>query len=205
MEKKTSKYYETARLMDEALLVLLEKKDFAFITIKEICAKAGVNRSTFYLHYENTNDLLAETISMIGEYFSRQKISLRPFFIKSCHINKCFMQKRLTFFPIKRFHQFICILILPHAVIFSITKPALCIIPIQLCSSIRRNLNVKIRLCTAHIRMRKQHCATGNKQKHCETPCQKNFEPFCIFPPFFFNKCHNRPPLKLFVMNFTVL
>lgn len=66
MEKKTSKYYETARLMDEALLVLLEKKDFAFITIKEICAKAGVNRSTFYLHYENTNDLLAETISMIG-------------------------------------------------------------------------------------------------------------------------------------------
>lgn len=69
MEKKTSKYYETAQLMDEALLVLLEKKDFAFITIKEICAKAGVNRSTFYLHYENTNDLLAETIAMIGNRF----------------------------------------------------------------------------------------------------------------------------------------
>ncbi len=69
MEKKTSKYYETAQLMDEALLVLLEKKDFAFITIKEICAKAGVNRSTFYLHYENTSDLLAETISMIGNRF----------------------------------------------------------------------------------------------------------------------------------------
>ena len=69
MEKKTSKYYETAQLMDEALLVLLEKKDFAFITIKEICAKAGVNRSTFYLHYENTNDLLAETIVMVGNRF----------------------------------------------------------------------------------------------------------------------------------------
>ena len=69
MEKKTSKYYETAQLMDEALLVLLEKKDFAFITIKEICAKAGVNRSTFYLHYENTNDLLAETIAMVGNRF----------------------------------------------------------------------------------------------------------------------------------------
>ncbi len=69
MENKTSKYYETARLMDEALLALLEKKDFAFITIKEICAKAGVNRSTFYLHYENTSDLLAETISMIGNRF----------------------------------------------------------------------------------------------------------------------------------------
>lgn len=69
MENKTSKYYETARLMDEALLALLEKKDFAFITVKEICAKAGVNRSTFYLHYENTSDLLAETIAMIGDRF----------------------------------------------------------------------------------------------------------------------------------------
>ena len=32
-----------------------------YITVKEICEKAGVNRSTFYLHYENTTDLLQET------------------------------------------------------------------------------------------------------------------------------------------------
>ena len=37
-----------------------------FITVKEICQKAGVNRSTFYLHYENTTDLLEETISYIN-------------------------------------------------------------------------------------------------------------------------------------------
>lgn len=64
-----SKYAQTALLMDEALLLLLEKKDFEFITVKEICEKAGVNRSTFYLHYENTSDLLAETVSMIHEKF----------------------------------------------------------------------------------------------------------------------------------------
>lgn len=36
--------------MDEALLLLLERKEFDSITVREICLKAGVNRSTFYLH-----------------------------------------------------------------------------------------------------------------------------------------------------------
>jgi AcrR family transcriptional regulator len=51
--------------MDEALITLLEKKDFEYITIKEICDTAGVNRSTFYLHYENISDLLRETTRYI--------------------------------------------------------------------------------------------------------------------------------------------
>ena len=55
--------------MDEALLLLLEQKDFDAITVKEICRKAGVNRSTFYLHYESMNDLLEETVGMINDRF----------------------------------------------------------------------------------------------------------------------------------------
>ena len=35
--------------MDEALLDLLQNKGAEFITVKEICKKAGVGRSTFYL------------------------------------------------------------------------------------------------------------------------------------------------------------
>lgn len=62
MNKHESKYFQTALLMDEAFVLLLEKKDFEYITIKEVCEKAGVNRSTFYLHYENMNDLLSEVI-----------------------------------------------------------------------------------------------------------------------------------------------
>lgn len=54
--------------MDEAFLALLEKKDFAYITVKEICQRAGVNRSTFYLHYETMADLLSES----AEYLYRQ-------------------------------------------------------------------------------------------------------------------------------------
>ena len=65
MNKNESKYFNTAIRMDEALITLLEKKDFEYITIKEICDTAGVNRSTFYLHYENTYDLLKETTRYI--------------------------------------------------------------------------------------------------------------------------------------------
>ena len=71
MTNNKSKYFNTAIKMDEALLLLLEKKDFEYITVKEICAIAGVNRSTFYLHYENTCDLLRETTQyVLDKHFS---------------------------------------------------------------------------------------------------------------------------------------
>lgn len=69
MGRAESKYHNTALLMDQALLILLEKKDLEFITIKEICSKAGVNRSTFYLHYENINDLFNETVEYLNKEF----------------------------------------------------------------------------------------------------------------------------------------
>lgn len=82
MNKNESKYFNTAIRMDEALIILLEKKDFEYISIKEICTTAGVNRSTFYLHYDNTSDLLKETTRYIidkhlGYYkIDKQRLSL---------------------------------------------------------------------------------------------------------------------------------
>lgn len=69
MNKSESKYFNTALLMDEALISLLEKKDFEYITIKEICQKAGVNRSTFYLHYESLADLAEEAMDVVDKRF----------------------------------------------------------------------------------------------------------------------------------------
>lgn len=70
MNKSESKYFNTAVRFNKALLSLLEKKAFEYISISEICKKAGVNRSTFYLHYENTSDLLRETITYVLDNFS---------------------------------------------------------------------------------------------------------------------------------------
>lgn len=69
MNKLESKYFNTAIKMDKAFISLLEKKDFEYITIKEVCEHAGVNRSTFYLHYETTRELLMETLEYINARF----------------------------------------------------------------------------------------------------------------------------------------
>ena len=69
MNRFESKYFNTASLMNESLLILLEKKELDYITVNEICKQAGVNRSTFYLHYESTNDLLEECIENMNKNF----------------------------------------------------------------------------------------------------------------------------------------
>lgn len=69
MNRFESKYFNTAILMNEALISLLDKKDFKYITIKDICLKAGVNRSTFYLHYQTIDDLLNECSTYITNKF----------------------------------------------------------------------------------------------------------------------------------------
>ena len=69
MNKSESKYFHTALRMDEALIALLEEKDLEYITVKEICRQAGVNRSTFYLHYETIADLVNEALEMINQRF----------------------------------------------------------------------------------------------------------------------------------------
>lgn len=70
MNKSQSKYFHTAVRMDSAFLDLLEQTDFEYITVKAICEKAGVNRSTFYLHYDTVADLLAESVEYMNGQFS---------------------------------------------------------------------------------------------------------------------------------------
>ena len=69
MNKSESKYFNTALRMNEALIALLEEKDLEYITVKEICHRAGVNRSTFYLHDETIADLVNETMETINRRF----------------------------------------------------------------------------------------------------------------------------------------
>lgn len=69
MNKSESKYFNTAVKMDRALMSLLRQKPFEYVTVSEICKAAGVNRSTFYLHYETIGDLLSETIRYLLDEF----------------------------------------------------------------------------------------------------------------------------------------
>ena len=48
----------TKRLLQEGLLRLLEKKDIDSIHVSELCAESGINRATFYRHYNEPRDIL---------------------------------------------------------------------------------------------------------------------------------------------------
>lgn len=102
MNKSESKYYNTACLMDEALIKLIEKKDYNYITVKEVCVKAGVNRSTFYLHYETMDDLLRESVEWLAKnlwsYFNVEKPDIKNMSLDSLFfINKEYLTPYLTF------------------------------------------------------------------------------------------------------------
>ena len=90
MNKSESKYFHTAAKMDLALIALLKKKPFAYITVSEICAEAKVNRSTFYLHYETIGDLLNETTRYLLDgfmaYFSAEDRSV------VCNLRDCALE-----------------------------------------------------------------------------------------------------------------
>ncbi|WP_198536642.1 TetR/AcrR family transcriptional regulator [Paenibacillus sp. DMB5] len=48
----------TKLLLKQSLISLLKEKNISQISVKELCNSAGINRSTFYLHYANAYELL---------------------------------------------------------------------------------------------------------------------------------------------------
>ncbi|MBB5183167.1 TetR/AcrR family transcriptional regulator [Catenisphaera adipataccumulans] len=52
----------TEQAIMEAFVELLEEKPFNKITVKDIVGRCGINRNTFYYHYQDIYDLLEKVI-----------------------------------------------------------------------------------------------------------------------------------------------
>lgn len=66
MEKTENRRVRMTRLMlRDALIELMRKKNIGEITIRELCEKADVNRSTFYKHFDTVNDLYSEILNEV--------------------------------------------------------------------------------------------------------------------------------------------
>jgi len=64
------------RMLMEALVRLLSKKEFDDISIQEIADEATLNRATFYLHYPDKNALLqAMTAARFSDLIARRGLS----------------------------------------------------------------------------------------------------------------------------------
>ena len=77
MKKENQRVAITKRLIKEALLKLLEKRNIRKISVCQLCQEAEINRTTFYRHYQTTTDVLQEIafdqIGMFSEYSATAK------------------------------------------------------------------------------------------------------------------------------------
>lgn len=77
--KNNSRYKMSSDKIESAFLSLILNNKYENITISQICKKANINRSTFYCHYDDINDLIikieskfAKGMANIFNYGTRQ-------------------------------------------------------------------------------------------------------------------------------------
>ena len=77
--KNNSRYKMSSEKIETAFLTLILNHKYEEITISQVCKQAGINRSTFYCHYDDINDLIikierkfAEGMASIFSYGERQ-------------------------------------------------------------------------------------------------------------------------------------
>lgn len=67
-QKQNQRVKLTKQLLKNSLIELMHKKPIGKITIKEICERAEINRSTFYLYYMDQYALLSEIENELIEH-----------------------------------------------------------------------------------------------------------------------------------------
>ena len=63
--KNDRRILRTRKMLWEALIALIQDKDYSEITIQDIADRANVNRVTFYLHYRDKQDFLVQSMDVI--------------------------------------------------------------------------------------------------------------------------------------------
>lgn len=71
--KNDPRVERTKVMFEEALLDIMEEKEYKKITVREISEKSTLNRATFYLHYYDKDDLLEK---MLDEALQDLRISV---------------------------------------------------------------------------------------------------------------------------------
>ncbi len=61
---------KTRRVIRNTLFEMMSEKPLSKITISEICARAEINRKTFYRHYRTVGDVITELENEILNEFS---------------------------------------------------------------------------------------------------------------------------------------
>ena len=100
--KNNIRYKMSSEKIETAFLTLILNYKYDDITISQVCKQAGINRSTFYCHYDDINDLIikiegkfAKGMATIFNYGERQTheamIEMFTFVKENKHFYKAFL------------------------------------------------------------------------------------------------------------------
>ena len=76
----TERGERTQRLLSETLMQLIAEKGYDKITVKDITSQAGIDRTTFYLHFKDKDDLFSKSQRhLVEELLSIRQTSQQPY------------------------------------------------------------------------------------------------------------------------------
>ena len=98
MEKKEDRRVKiTKRMLKDALIELLKEKDIYHVSIRELCDRADVNRTTFYKYYASQFDLLADMERDILDFIEASVKHNEPQAEKIVYSVCCYIEENLEF------------------------------------------------------------------------------------------------------------
>ena len=78
----------TKEMIKDALLTLLQHTRYEKITITALCKQAEITRTTFYLHYDNLDDVLDELLDEALRLSELEHFDTSQTSYSACSINK---------------------------------------------------------------------------------------------------------------------
>ena len=85
VQKDNQRVRRTKHLLASALTDMLSEMPIQDVSIVELCERAGINRTTFYYHYENQYDLLNDISGIFLDSVSQRLASGEPDSMENIH------------------------------------------------------------------------------------------------------------------------
>ncbi|MFP3359267.1 TetR/AcrR family transcriptional regulator, partial [Planococcus sp. SIMBA_143] len=77
-KKEDPRVTRTRKLLQGSFIHLMSVKEYEKITIADITTEATVNRATFYLHYQDKEELLLQTVDEMLRQLFGEALTIPP-------------------------------------------------------------------------------------------------------------------------------
>lgn len=102
---ENERYRETENRIMAAFMELLSEKEPAKISVKELCERSGIHRSSFYLHFQDIFDLMDRTERHLAEEYGIIFAADRSGFEAGYSLNDRFLELFRYIYEHRRFYQ----------------------------------------------------------------------------------------------------